>query len=573
MALTGRTVWRRQAIIARIQQALNAFMTLQKVDWDYDVRTTLDEILGLAVKELDMEGDKEIERALLIVTPQSGGPLEVRAGYQTDEDVSFSRTIVQETIGKGQPVLCTNAREDPRFCNAESIRSLEVLSCISVPLRAEHDILGAVYVESRSPRGLFVEEDLAFLEEFARAVTPYAKTALTHERHVREIRKLRDEVAQRFGFQNIIGRSPAMERLFELVRIASQGDQLVLITGESGSGKELLARAVHHNGTRRERPFIVVDCSALTDQLLESELFGHVRGAFTGASAEKTGAFEEANGGTVFLDEISDASKPLQQKLRRVLQEGEIRPVGSAAFKKVDVRVIAATNKDLRKEMEENRFLRDLYFRLNRFPIAVPPLRERVEDIPLLALHFLEHAPQRRGTRVTGIAPDALQYLLAQRWQDNNVRELRNVIELACDLASGDQIDREALRRVSALLGAKTEGQTQSVALSVPMEELVAIDERRFDTLFAGDDAKPFRMIEREFMGKVIIATLKRCDWKLRRAAKLLGLSPGKVRQDLREYLKANMASDKDGAALATKLSMPAEILARKIADLGLEEG
>ena len=157
MALTGRIVWRRQAILGRIQEALNAFMTLQKVDWDYDVRRTLDEILALAVKEIDLAGEKEIERALLLVTPPGGGPLEIRAGYKTDEDVSFSHTIVQETITKGQAVLCANAREDPRFCNAESIRSLEVLSCISVPLRAEQDILGAVYVESRSPRSIFVD--------------------------------------------------------------------------------------------------------------------------------------------------------------------------------------------------------------------------------------------------------------------------------------------------------------------------------------------------------------------------------------------------------------------------------
>ena len=396
---------------------------------------------------------------------------------------------------------------------------------------------------------------------------------LASRKLTRELFELRRRVRIDIGDDYIPGESAGMKGIYEIVkRVAESDTTTVLIQGESGTGKEMIATMVHRYSGRRDQPFLEINCASLPEELLESELFGHTRGAFTGASADKIGAFEEANGGTVLLDEISDASKPLQQKLRRVLQEGEIRPVGSAAFKKVDVRVIAATNKDLRREMEENRFLRDLYFRLNRFPIAVPPLRERPEDIPLLALHFLRQAPQRRAVPVAGISPDAMQYLVAQRWQDNNVRELRNVIELACDLASGDQIDRDALRRTTALLGSKADGQSGAAALCVPFEELVAIDERRFDALFAGDDAKPFRAIEREFMGKVIIATLKRCEWKLRRAARMLGLSPGKVREDLRDYLKAVMASDRDGAAPAAKLDMPAEILARKIADLGLGE-
>ena len=565
MVLAGKTAWRRQAILGRIRQALDAFTMLQKVDWDYDVRRTLDEILALAVKEIDFEGEKQIERGLLLLTPDSGGPLEVRAGYLAGEGLDFSHTIVEETFRKGQAVLCTNACQDPRFCNAESIRGIDVLSCISVPLCADGRVLGAVYIESRSPRSIFIEADREFLEEFAQAITPYMTTALTHARHVREIRKLRDEISARFSFRNIIGRSPAMTRLFDLARVASQGDQMVLITGESGSGKELLCRAIHHHSARRERPLVVVDCSALSEQLLESELFGHMRGAFTGASADKVGAFEEADGGTVFLDEISDASKPLQQKLRRVLQEGEIRPVGSAVFRKVDVRVIAATNKDLRREMDEDRFLRDLYFRLNRFPLVVPPLRERPEDIPLLALQFLKQAPQRRTPQVAAISPDAMGILVMQRWDDNNVRELRNCIELACDLAPGEVIDRETIRRVRTLLGAGSE----RVA---PPSDLVALNMEKFRMVFSAGDPKPFKVLERQFTGKVLVATLRLCDWKLRPAAKMLGLSPGKTREGLREYLAEVGRGAASLAEAAATLDIPADILARKLADLGLEK-
>lgn len=566
MALPGKTAWRRQAILMRIHQALDAFMVLQKVDWNYDVAATLDQILALAAKELDFEGDKEIDRGLLLVLPLGGGPLEVRAGYHAAEDLQFSHTIVDQTITKGEAVLCPNACEDPRFRDAESIRGLEVLSCISVPLRAEDRILGAVYVEARSAQSIFVDEDRHFLEEFARAITPYVKTAIVHERHVREIRKLRDAVGERFSFKAIIGRSAAMEPVCELARVAAQGDQTVLITGDSGSGKELLARAIHQTSRRRDRPMVIVDCSALAEQLLESELFGHRRGAFTGATSDKIGAFEEANGGTVFLDEISDATKPLQQKLRRVIEEGEIRPVGEATFRKVDVRVIVATNKDLRKEVEENRFLRDLYFRINRFPIHVPPLRDRPEDIPLLAAHFLKQTPQRRTPPVSAIAPDAMSYLVAQRWDENNVRELRNVIELACDLAPGEAIDLSTIQRVRELLGAKRRAPAGR-------GDVVAVDEDALRAMLdSGGEAKPFKAIELQFLGKVIVAALRRTDWKLRPAARLLGLSPGKVREDLRDFLTC--ARDRAGElpALAERVGIPEEVLEKKLSDLGFDD-
>lgn len=219
-----------------------------------------------------------------------------------------------------------------------------------------------------------------------------------------------------------------MTMVFHLIRVAMKVDSTVLITGPTGTGKELLARTIHYNGGRRHRPFVAVDCSALPENLLESELFGYKRGAFTGATTDRKGAFEEADGGTIFLDEICDASKPFQQKLRRVLQEGEIKRLGETVPQKVDVRVICATNKEPAQEVDAGRFLKDLYYRLNVINIDLPPLRERKEDISLLATHYLDHYCRRNDQPPKRLTPEALGILESYRWP-GNVRELMNVIE------------------------------------------------------------------------------------------------------------------------------------------------
>jgi DNA-binding NtrC family response regulator len=268
--------------------------------------------------------------------------------------------------------------------------------------------------------------------------------ALEDRRLREENRRLREEVAGRYRFENLLGKSPPMQAVFALIRQAAPGEANILITGESGTGKELVAKALHFNSPRVGRPFVPVNCAAVPASLLESELFGHVKGAFTGAIAARRGLFREAVGGTLFLDEIGDLAPELQAKLLRVIEDRAVRPVGSDEAVAMDLRVIAATNKDLATRIQDGLFREDLYYRLAVIPIHLPPLRERREDIPLLAEHFLRRAVAASGKEIRGFTPEAMASLLRHPWP-GNVRELENVVERAVTLTAGDQVSPEAL--------------------------------------------------------------------------------------------------------------------------------
>jgi len=272
-----------------------------------------------------------------------------------------------------------------------------------------------------------------------------AALAEANERLRAENLYLRREVERKYAFDKIIGSSGAMERVFEVMEKVAETDATVLLTGETGTGKDLVARAIHYSGPRKDGRFVAQNCAALPDTLLESELFGHTRGAFTGAHQDKKGLFEIAHRGTVFLDEVGETHPGMQVRLLRVLQDGEIRPLGSSDTRRVDVRIIAATNRDLRKEAEESRFREDLYYRLRVVEIHVPPLRERREDIPLLAHHFLDRSSQKMGRVIRGFTNAAMDRLVSYSW-DGNVRELENEIERTVALAGDvDTITEEML--------------------------------------------------------------------------------------------------------------------------------
>ncbi len=270
------------------------------------------------------------------------------------------------------------------------------------------------------------------------------KRALENSSLKRQNRELLKQLKQKYSFENIIGKSPAMKKVFETIELVAPSRANVLIYGESGTGKEMIADAIHHNSPRRDKPYIKVHCAAIPETLLESELFGHEKGAFTGAIARKRGRFELANGGTIFLDEIGELSLQMQVKLLRVVQEREFVRVGGEESIKVDVRIISATNKDLREEVKKGNFREDLYYRLNVVSIFVPPLRERKDDIPLLVHKFIEEFSRENNKEIEGITNGALQALMSYNWP-GNVRELRNVIESVVVLTKNKVITEEDL--------------------------------------------------------------------------------------------------------------------------------
>ena len=263
--------------------------------------------------------------------------------------------------------------------------------------------------------------------------------ALTHRRVQRENKRLRREVQRRYRFGGIIGKSRPMQNVFSLIERVAATNSNVLILGESGTGKELVAKAIHYNSVRKDHPFVAVNCSALPEGLLESELFGHVRGAFTGAHANKQGLFQEATRGTLFLDEIGDMPMALQAKLLRAIQEKSIRPVGGNREIRISTRIVAATHRDLRKEVREATFREDLYYRLSVIPVRLPPLRERLEDIPLLVNHFLDRVARDMNSDPKEVSSEAMRALMRYPWE-GNVRELENVIERAHVLSPGRMI-------------------------------------------------------------------------------------------------------------------------------------
>ena len=333
------------------------------------------------------------------------------------------------------------------------------------------------------------------------------KNIMTHKNVVKENVALRKELAKKYQFEELVGKSPKMQQVFDLIKTVAKSNATVLILGETGTGKELVARAVHAESLRHKGPFVSLNCAALPESLLESELFGHEKGSFTGAIAQKKGKFELANNGTIFLDEIGDISPNVQVHLLRVLQEKELSRVGGNEIVKVDVRVVTSTNRDLKKRVEEGKFREDLFYRLNVVPIYVPPLRERPDDIPILARYFLKKFNTENNKNIRDFSPEVLEYFMKHPWT-GNVRELENAIEYSVVLCRNEIIKPEHL---PPLLKDRQVCEPQPSATS---------------------DKVSLKDTEKE----QIIKTLGETEWNYTRTAKTLGISRSTLHNKLKEY-------------------------------------
>jgi len=344
--------------------------------------------------------------------------------------------------------------------------------------------------------------------------------ALERTRLAREHRMLLERVGREHGFERLIGTGAAMRSVFETIQKVAETDLTVLVRGESGTGKELVAEALHHRSPRRDRPFVAVNCAAISRELVESELFGHEKGAFTGADARRTGRFEAADGGTIFLDEIGDMPLETQAKVLRVLQERALERVGGTRRIDVDVRIVAATHRDLEQEVAAGRFREDLYYRLRVVEIGLPPLRERAEDVPALAQRFLREVCERLGRPPRALSGEALAALARHPWP-GNVRELRNVLEQAAVLAPGDAIGAEdlGLRPASGLPGSGRAGTAPGVPHAAPGDVPFAEARRRANEAF-----------ERAFL----LDALRAHDGNVSRTAESIGM----VRQSLQQKIR-----------------------------------
>jgi transcriptional regulator with GAF, ATPase, and Fis domain len=367
-----------------------------------------------------------------------------RATKDPTATIPVSRTVVRRVQQWKAAILHDHVFQEPGLKDAPSLIVSQIRSLMAVPLLLYDKVIGLIYLVTRNPATRFDEDHLQLLT----AIAGMAAVALENARHFEalhsENRRLQNEINLQ---HNMVGDSPAMQEVLQFIARAAPRDATVLIRGESGTGKELVARAIHQNSPRRDKPFQAINCAALAESLLESELFGYEKGAFTNALNQKKGKLEVADGGTVFLDEVGELAPTLQAKLLRVLQEREFDRVGGTRPVSVNVRIVAATNKNLEEALRQGTFRQDLYFRLNVISLTMPPLRDRPQDISLLAHYFIEKFSKKSGRRVTGLSPEAKALLVHYDWP-GNVRELENAIERAVVLGASPLVLPEDLPEV-----------------------------------------------------------------------------------------------------------------------------
>ncbi|MFW5812230.1 MAG: sigma 54-interacting transcriptional regulator [Alkalispirochaetaceae bacterium] len=416
------------------------------INSDYsDPRALLERIVESATRLTEGEAS-----SLLLVNPKNQKLyFEIALGAKGADVQKFSLNMGEGIAGwvaeHNRSLIVNDVEDDPRhFRQSDRDTGFKTKAILAVPMRMRDEVMGVIEIINKKGDRPFDQTDLQWLEIFANQAALAIQNAQSFQRARDEISLLSDQITSEKGYHTFVGVSQVIQERLNLVSRVARTDSTVLILGESGVGKELFAEQIHLQSKRSHQPFIRVNCAALPDTLLESELFGHVRGAFTDAVSDRRGRFELADGGTIFLDEIGDLHLPLQAKMLRVLQERTFERVGSSEPVTVDVRIIAATNKDIEELVEEGSFRSDLYYRLNVLPLTIPPLRQRREDIPELANFFLRRFSHETKKQIRGFSDSAMEHLLSYSWP-GNVRELENAIERAAVMSQEELIRPEDL--------------------------------------------------------------------------------------------------------------------------------
>ena len=466
-----------KGITSRHYQAL--FRISQLINSAVPAGQLFERIMDIVLEVLDAR------RGFLVFFDEDSRRFEVKVAREIDKGslddmLQLSNSVLWQVIQSGKPLLMVDAQSDPRFAGSQSLMMANVRSVLAVPLTIKEKLWGVIYVDSDQQREQFNRDSLEFMQFFAQQTALAIENARLYEQLRRENRQLRVQVEQAVAGE-FIGQHPSIKQILEMAVKVAPSDAPILIEGESGTGKEVLARVIHRLSNRKDKPFLVHYCGALADSLMESELFGHKKGAFTGALSDKVGLLEMAHRGTFLLDEVGDLRPDIQANLLRVIQNGEIKRVGETRLRRIDVRFLSATHRNLRQEVQEGRFREDLYFRLNVVNIRIPPLRERPTDIPLLAEHFLRKHLPVSGKTIAGFNKKAVQKLMHHNWP-GNVRELENVIRRAVLLCEGSEISENEVLFETTAISRYPAGTLQEMEREIVLKTLQELGGNRTHT-------------------------------------------------------------------------------------------
>ena len=504
---------------------------------ELDLHAVFDQTMGVLATRLGTE------RGSMVLLDETTGKLRIEAALGlTAEEIKRGRYAIGEgitgqVVATGQPHVVANIATDPRFLNRTGARAAlkdKVISFICVPIHIDGRVAGALSVDKAFVDPESLRDDQRLLEIIAafiaQAIKINAIIAREREEWLQERLALRRSLQSKYKFDNIIGTSPAMLEVFDTIAQVAVSRATVLLLGETGTGKELIAKAIHFNSPRADKPFIRVNCGALSGTLLESELFGHVKGSFTGAIRDKIGRFEAADTGTLFLDEIGTIDTGLQVKLLRVLQERELERVGDNRTIRVDVRIIAATNLDLQKQVAQGAFREDLFYRLNVVAIHLPPLRNRREDIPLLIDFFLDKFNAENNKTLKKISRDMLNLLVRYPWP-GNVRELENAMERAVVLARGETLTEDLLP-VAIRAFAQ---QGRAAMASDDLDGLVRRLAEQALSEYAMREGAIYDLVINQVEKILIEKALQRCEQVKIKAAEFLGINRNTLNKKVKE--------------------------------------